>query len=350
MSNTSDLIQASIILSIMEKYVFILIYISGFIGSLLNIFIFLQKRLRTIPCSTYFLANSIVDFSYINSFILIELISLFNLKIGVSIGSTNLWCKMGNYFYFFLPCLSSTYITFASIDRFCASSSNRILQKMNQLKISYILALIICLIWLLFSLHIPISYNRIRITPTSSIQCNPQLNVATVFIVIDGYFFALFNGIIVPILLILFGLLIFRNVKLLHRRTRPDSTLTTISNQRHLMTMLFFQVSLTIILYTPYVVLYLYGIYNSPPKDSLLLLLYEIFRYIAGWFWFMNFCKAFYVNILSSQTFRNIFKRRIIRLLIPTTGQQNAPHRSTPQTNPDQLHSNSNSESSENSN
>ncbi len=303
-----------IVLSIMEKYVFVLIYISGFIGSLLNIFIFLQKRLRLIPCSTYFLANSIVDCCFINSFILIELISLFNLEIAVLIVSTNIWCKMGDYFYFLLPCLASTYITFASIDRFCATSSNTILQKINQLKISYILALMICLIWSFFSLHIPISYNRIRFTPTSPIQCNPQPNIATVFVVIDGYFFALFNGIIVPILLILFGLLIFRNIKLLHRRTHPYPT----PNHNHLITILFFQVSLTIILYTPYVVLYLYKIYNSAPTDSLLLLVYEIFIYIGRWFWCMNFSKAFYINILSSQTFRNILKRRIIQLVSPT--------------------------------
>jgi len=65
MPNTSttiispDLIQAAIILPIMEKYITVLLYSFGFLGSLLNIFNFLQKRLRIESCSTYFLAASI---------------------------------------------------------------------------------------------------------------------------------------------------------------------------------------------------------------------------------------------------------------------------------------------------
>jgi hypothetical protein len=345
MSNTSttispsDIIQALIILPIVQKYIVVILYIFGFLGALLNIFILLQKRFRTKSCSTYFLANSMVDFCYINSFLLMGLISLFNLEIFASISSTNLWCKIGNYFYFLLPCLASTYITFASIDRFCASSFNDKLQKFNQLKISYILALIIFLIWSLFSIHILISYDRIHLTPTSPIQCTPKLDVAAIFIIIDGYFFALYNGVIIPICLIIFGLLIFRNVKIIHQRTFPQPILTT-NNQRNiritrgnqnLITMLLLQVSLTILLYIPFVVLYLYGIYNSPPQYSLSLLFYKIFSYIGTWFWFTNFCKTFYINILSSKTFRNILKRRICQLVL-STHHQNRPHQSGPAT------------------
>jgi hypothetical protein len=321
------LIEASIILPIMEQYIIVILYILGFIGALLNIFIFLHKRLRTKSCSIYFLSNSIVDFCYINSYLLMDLIGLFNSTVFLSINSTDLWCKVGNYFYFLLPCLSSTYLTFTSIDRFCASSSNDKLQKLNQLKVSYILALIIFLIWSLFSLHIPISYNLMRFTPTSSVQCNPNLNIAAVFIVIDGYFFALYNGIIVPFFLIIFGLLIFRNVKLIHQRILPPptSTASTVNHQEnirlprgsgHLIRMLLFQVSLTIFLHIPYIILYLYGIYNSEPENYLLLLIYDIFIYIGRWFWFMNFCKTFYINILSSKTFRNILKRRILQIIL----------------------------------
>jgi len=362
MPNTStttvspDLIQAAIILPILEKYVTVLLYSFGFIGALLNIFNFLQKRLRIESCSTYFLAASITDFCYINSFILMQLISLFNLKIFSSINSTDIWCKFGNYFYFLLPCLASTYLTLASIDRFCASSSNNKLQKLNQLNISYILTLLVFLIWSGFALHIPISYDLIRSQTTNSTQCTPPLNMASFFVITDGYFFALYNGIIAPLFLIIFGLLILRNVKVIHRRIVSQPISTTISsanhqintrltrNNQHLITMLLFQVSLTVIFYMPYIVIYLYGIYNSTPSNSLLLLVYTIFKYIARWFWFTNFCKSFYINILSSRTFLNILKRRIIRLLLPsnTDNQQNRPHRSNPNVVPWQSTSSSN--------
>jgi hypothetical protein len=322
---SSEIIQALIVLPIMEKYIIVLLYIFGFIGSLLNIFTFLQKQFRTKSCSTYFVASSITDFCYINSFMLIQLIDEFNSKIFSSINSTDIWCKMGNYFYFLLPCLASTYITFASIDRFCASSSNNHFQKFNQVKISCILTLIIFLIWSLFSLHIPISYNLIRL---KSVQCSPPSNVATIFVIIDGYFFALFNGLIVPFILMIFGLLIFRNVQLIHRRIIPQINRHLTRTNQHLITMLLFQVILTIILHIPFIVLYLYGIYNPVPSDTLPLLFDEIFSYIGRWFWFMNFSKAFYVNILSSQTFRRIFKGKIIHIF----NQQILSHRSTPVT------------------
>ncbi|CAF0976946.1 unnamed protein product [Rotaria sp. Silwood1] len=313
-----DLIRASIILPIMEKYIIIFLYIIGSIGSVLNIFMFLQKRFRCKSCSTYFISTSITDFCIINTFILMQLLSLFNPTMFIIATKTNLWCKLTNYFYFLLPCLASTYITFASIDRYCASSSNNQLQKFNQLKISRILALIILFFWLIFSLHIIISYNRIQITPTSSIRCTPQLNLAGVFIFLDGFFYSIFNGIIVPLLLIIFGLLIFRNVKFISHRTYPQqlsiNSFSHRSNQ-HLITMLLFQVSITVILNIPYIVNYLYGIYNPTPSQPLYLLIYSIFNYIGRWFWFMNYCKTFYINTLSSKTFRNILKRRFVYIV-----------------------------------
>ncbi|CAF1320165.1 unnamed protein product [Rotaria sordida] len=327
MSNTSidssssillDLIQASIILPIMEKYMTVLLYIAGFIGSVLNIFIFLQKQFRFKSCSTYFLATSITDFFFINTFILMQLISLFNPTIFIVMTKTNLWCKLSNYFFFLLPCLASTYITFASIDRFCASSSNNKLQKFNQLKFSRILSLIILLFWLLFSLHIIISYNRIQINPTSSVRCTVQLNLVDIFIFLDGFFYAIFNGIIVPFVLIIFGLLIFRNVKFISYRIYPQqlsNNLLSYRSNKHLIRMLLFQVSVTILLYIPYITYYLYGIYNSSPSQLLNLLIYRIFNYIARWFWLVIYCKNFYINIISSKTFRKILKRKFFYII-----------------------------------
>jgi len=317
-SLSSDLIEASIILPIMEKYILMFLYIAGFIGSILNICILLENRFRIKSCSTYFLLSSITDFIIINTFLLLQIISSLNLKIVVYITTTIIWCKLGNYLFFLLPCLASSYILLASIDRFCASSFNGTLQRLNQLKISRILALIVLLFWLIFSLHIPISYNRIRITPTSSINCTPQLNLAAIFIFLDGFFYAIFNWVIVPLFLIIFGLLIFRNINFIHQRTYPQPLAINIPanrNNQHLITMLLFQVSVTVILNIPYIVLYLYGIYNAPPKQLLPLLMYEIFSYLGTWFWFMNYCKNFYINTLSSKTFRNILKRRIIYLI-----------------------------------
>ncbi|UJR32957.1 hypothetical protein I4U23_020420 [Adineta vaga] len=350
---SSDLIQAGRILPICEEYLIVMIYIFGFIGSLLNIFIFLQKRLRIKSCSIYFLLCSFVDFSFLNSFMLMHLISLFNLKPFSSINSTNFWCKLGNYFYFLLPCLTSTYLILTSIDRFCASSSNNKLQKLNQLKTTYLLTLFIFFIWISFALHIPIDYNLIQLSQTNNTQCTPSLNNVQLFVIIDGYFFALYNGIITPFFLVVFGLLILRNIKLIHRRTNPQLASTMIlevnhqinirltRGNQHLITMLLVQVSLTVLLNIPYITFYLYGIYNSTPRYWLSLLIYRICTYIARWFWFMNFSKSFYVNICSSQIFRNILKRRIIQLFFFGECHRNQVHQIISQQIQRQLSSNS---------
>ena len=340
MSNTSitttttispDLLRAAIVLPIFDKYMIIIIYTSGSFGSLLNVLIFLQKRLRIKSCSVYFLLNSLIDFSFLNTFILMTLISLFNSKIFSSINSTNVWCKLGNYFYFILPCLTSTCLIFASIDRFCASSSSNRLHKINQLKISYLLAFLILFVWTIFALHTVIEYD-FRLNSADRIQCTPHIYNEQLFVIIDGYFFASFNGIVSPLILIVFGLLIVRNINHLHRRTHPQSSSAMLSagnrqsnirytqGNQHLIRMLLFQNCLTVFLNIPYVVLYLYGIYNSKPQYWLSLLLYRIFTYIARWFWFMNFSKSFYVNILCSQTFRNVLVRRLLYVF---SSQQN---------------------------
>ncbi len=151
-----DLVRATLVLTVMDKYIMSLLYLVGIVGSLFNVFTFLQKQLRTISCSTYFLSASIIEFSIVNTFILVQVINSFNQQLLTYIITTNVWCKMGNYLLFVLPCLASTYITLATIDRFCTSSSYEKLRKMSQLKVSRILILLAFLLWALFSLHIPI--------------------------------------------------------------------------------------------------------------------------------------------------------------------------------------------------
>lgn len=324
-----DLARASLVLTVMDKYMTCLLYLVGTIGSLLNIFTFLHKQHRINPCSTYFLSASIIEFCIVNTLVVMQVIDSFNQQLLIYIIETNVWCKMGNYLLFVLPCLASTYITLATIDRFCSSSPYQKLRKVSQLKLSRILIVLTFLVWALFSLHIPIEYKSIRRTPTSSLQCSSELNVPTFFIIVDGFFFALFNGAIIPLFISIFGFLIHHNVRMSRRRTAPqnntsDRRIATILNTRtialnqfnqHLIVILLVQVILTVIFNIPYIVIYLYGLYHKVPADSWSSLFYTIFTYIAQWFWYMNYCKTFYVNTLSSRLFRSILKKQLTALI-----------------------------------
>ena len=317
-----DIVGTSIILLRMDKYMLFILYITGMIGAILNIITFSHKQIRTNSCSMYFLCTSITDFCIMNLFLLMEIIVTSYPSLSDTIYNTRTWCKLGTYLMFVFPCLSSTYITLASFDRFCVSSLNAELRKISRVKISCILMTIIFLFWTLFGLHIPIAYDRLQDPLTNYIRCTVQPSLVPTFIIIDGFFFALYNGAIVPFFLCIFGLLICRNMRLSRRRVYPqpnpasnritNSTLPSTESariqinprQNHLILMMLIQVLLTTLLNIPYIVVYLFAFFNRLPQDSLQLLLYIIFSFVARWFYYLNYCKTFYINTLTSRMFR----------------------------------------------
>ncbi|CAF4174050.1 unnamed protein product, partial [Rotaria sordida] len=150
-----------------------------------------------------------------------ELIKYSNSQIDAYTNSLQVWCKLNNYSVFLLPCLSSTYITLASIDRFCSSSHREKLRKLSQVKVSRILIPSILLIWILFSSHVLILFDIMPITVTNPKGCGVPTNLYIFALIIDGYFFAIFNGIIVPLFLAIFGYLIYSNIQQNRRRVVP---------------------------------------------------------------------------------------------------------------------------------
>lgn len=66
----------------------------------------------------------------------------------------------------------------------------------------------------IFIIHLIIIYNNIP-------RCRYSSNLYLFSLVIDGYFFAMFNGLIIPIFLATFAFLIHRNVQQNQRRTVP---------------------------------------------------------------------------------------------------------------------------------
>jgi hypothetical protein len=311
---------------VMDKYMLMIIYTGGVLGSLLNIVTLLQKQFRKNPCSQYFLSASTTDFFVMNVVVMTDVLRYLNPPLFVYINLTVVWCKLQKYFIFLLSCLSSTFITLACIDRFCTSSHSQQLRKLSQLKVSRILIPSVLLIWASFSLHMIILYDVVSYTPAQPAQCQTPPHASMFVLIVDGYFFSMFNGAIVPLFLSIFGSLIYRNVRLSRKRTAPipntnsSGTVVTARNPNlnrqnlHLITMLLVQASLTVILNIPYMTVYLQGLYNSIPTNQLQFLVYAIFVYIARWFWFLNYAKTFYLNSLSSQVFRDALKRQSINL------------------------------------
>lgn len=325
----SDIVIATEVLKVIHRYMEIFLYIIGVCSSFLNIFTFLQRQLRSNSCSNYFLAASFCDLCTCNILILVNIVSAFNPQDYLQFSNTSSWCKFYNYCMFMFPCLSSLYITFASIDRFCTSSRRARLRKFSSIKVSRITTPCIFLIWGLFSLQVVIGYDLWKITPTATTTvCQPSPNGYTFYVIVDGFFFVLFNGGIVPFFLALFGILIIYNIRQTrHRiavvpilRSGPGSNPANISGSPvlsisranlHLITMLLVQVCPTMFLNLLYTIMYLNNIYHPVIQTPL----YLTAIYLATWFWHLNYCKTFYVNTLSSQLFRSILKQQMLRIL-----------------------------------
>ena len=322
---SSDLLRALTILPLMDKYMLIVLYIGGVVGSLLNILTLIQKKFVKNPCSMYFLSASITDLLVMNGVLMMDGLRYFNPSLFVSMYLIPMWCKLNKYFVFVLPCLSSTFITLACVDRFCTSSHSQQIRQLSQLKVSRLLIPLVTIIWIVFSFHVIVLYDVMIDPSTKTNQCRSPPDLFIFILIVDGYFFSMFNGLIVPLFLSIFGFFIYRNVQLSRRRTAPTPNVnrTGVTTTRighlnrqnlHLITMLLVQSSLTVFLNIPYMSIYLNSFYNNIPQDQLLVLVYLIFVYIGRWFWFLNYVKTFYLNSLSSKVFRTALKDQFIHL------------------------------------
>jgi hypothetical protein len=109
-----------------------IIIVFGIIGNLLNIVILTRSVLLKHACSYYFLALAFTDL-FVSSFILT--INYLAMGYQIDLSTTSLIsCKLIRYVSNTSALLSTNFIVLASIDRYCASSSNMNRRKFSSLK------------------------------------------------------------------------------------------------------------------------------------------------------------------------------------------------------------------------
>ncbi|CAF1000550.1 unnamed protein product [Didymodactylos carnosus] len=223
-------------------YANILLYIFGVIGSVLNTIIFSQKQSRTSSCSMYFLASSITDFLTIHLAFIPRFYSFVNTDPNTY---SLLYCRWRFYVFHSLIMLSRYYIVLACIDRFALCSTNVKYRQFSRSKIAFRLIPLTALVWFIIPIHI------ILFQTIDKNRCT-QVGFYSLFFSIYAVIFA---AVLPPLFMIVFTLLIFKNVKQIRRRIQP----TTASNSLHikqrdyqLIKMLLLQVIVYIISTLPY--------------------------------------------------------------------------------------------------
>ncbi|CAF1123730.1 unnamed protein product [Didymodactylos carnosus] len=228
---------------------------------------------------------------------------------------SDIYCKLRYYIPYTARTLSSTFIALASIDRFASSSQQPKIRKFSQLKIAYIVIIIATMFCLLIFVHVLLYFNielsldeYNRLLPS----CYAQKGFYRIF---ADFFYLTCYTLIPPFIMIIFSILIVRNVFNLRRQLDPATTTAMCHlhrKDRQLIIMLIFQVVSIVITTLPHAIQKLYSTYTANMLKSSLTLAQENFllqlvRSIS----FINHSCSFYIFTLSGQTFRNEFYRII---------------------------------------
>ncbi|CAF3806303.1 unnamed protein product, partial [Rotaria sp. Silwood1] len=163
----------------------------GTISCLFSCMIFRQKNLRKNPCTIYFWSFNLSNF-------LLIYLSLFPIMLEKgyhvkSIPFNLIYCRLHVYILLLFDCLSSFYLTLASIDRMYITSPNAKVRRISNTRFAYKSIIIGTLFWMIFCSH------------------------ALIFREIIPTYYSLIKGIVMPFLMILFGLLAIKNIRRLRR-------------------------------------------------------------------------------------------------------------------------------------
>jgi hypothetical protein len=189
------------------NYLPLIFLIFGFIGFIGNAFTYLQAELRSNTCCIYLLCGSFID-------IITLFLNLFpnylSKKYAISIpwNTSSALCKMKLFLLVFLPHLSVNFLLMSTIDRFASTCRlGSIIRRLNQLKMLPWTIIITIIYSCLTSIQAPILFD---LTSTSVCQATNPTSYSILYII--------FNGLISPLIMLVFIILTNRNVRLSRRR------------------------------------------------------------------------------------------------------------------------------------
>lgn len=149
---TLNIIQLDI-----SRYGYLIIFILGNIGAVLNILILSQRNYRQNSCSSYILAASLPNLLIINIPILTRILSTFGFHLT---SESTFYCKFEWYILHTMTLVSRTYILLASIDRWTMTSTSVRRRAFAHIKVSMVLIPTTGILWCLASIHVLIYMNN----------------------------------------------------------------------------------------------------------------------------------------------------------------------------------------------
>ena len=287
------------------RYFSITLLILGTFGNTFNILIFTRPKLRSIPCSWYFLASTSTHFLALYMGCLPRVLTTFGINPQTT-AQAAIYCKTRSFFTYSSLSVSIWFVIGACIDRWASSCTSVRIRSLSNIKIAkrFIVGIVIIVYLVYFQMFFCFDG---KFASTTS-------NCYTVSALCELYNnFALFvTYSVLPCLLILiFGLLTIRNVRQSHLRIHPmQNNQNKKKTPTQMTVMLLVQVICSIILSLP---MSLQNIYTqmtesfdkSEQEQQLEDFLGTLFILIS----LMNSSLSFYIFTLTGQIFREELKQ-----------------------------------------
>ncbi|CAF0845561.1 unnamed protein product [Adineta steineri] len=278
-------------------YLPLIFFIFGFIGFIGNVFTYLQPQLRSNTCCIYSLCGSFIDIINlsINSFP-----TYFLAKYGIYIP----WylsltpCKLNTFILVFFPHLSINFLCMAIIDRFaitCDYTSS--IRRITQLRMVPWMIGLTVLTSCLFSLYAPINYDALF--GFLCISTQPMLTSISYIILI---------GLVSPIIMIIFVLLTYRNVRRSRGRVGDVVQKNRPNLRNQFIVTIFAQILVTSFITLQWIIMYTYFTFTPIATEDPVDLSIIIFVFgLSNNLYYLNNVKAFYISILTSRVVRKEF-------------------------------------------
>jgi hypothetical protein len=227
------------------------IIIIGVVGNSLNIAVLTRRALYHHACSRYFLAVAGNDLFYL-ALVLTNQLLISGYQINLENYSTFL-CRMISYIGALSSFISPYLIVFATINRYCASSTNVQIRKFNSVRVSKWIIFIVIAVISLVLINILVLFD---LQPTKGYYCTlPADSIyGQVYIIIQVFMYA----VIPPSFMMFFGLMTIRNTN--RPRIVPVVVSRYTRTEQQLARMLFLQVGVHILLTLPLCVTYLIAV------------------------------------------------------------------------------------------
>ncbi|CAF0970484.1 unnamed protein product [Adineta steineri] len=285
----------------MTIYLGIPILISGLIGGLINVIVFLSlQTFRQNSCAFYLTIMSIVNIGHLSTGLLTRiLISGFNID---PTQTSIFYCKFRAYFVQVCISMSLTCMCFATIDQFLATCHSQRWQQWSNIKVAHRLIIGSLIIWLLHGIQYWIYYNLVKLVTTSQNTCISTNYIFQLYNI--GVYSIILNGLLPIFISILFGLLAYRNVHDLSYRTIP---LVRRELDKQLTVIVLIQVISNFITAMPYAITNILTLNATIMNDVVNLAKLRFITVMVICILYLNFASPFYMYICVSARFRQQF-------------------------------------------